>query len=270
MAYFPFRYLEGFLRHVAADPSINVMTYDDLPFGGDFDHENTYPYEFSKWYSQADPTKKHLLIQYDVDSAPHITAAALRVHEATGVPVNVMLFNAPAKQSQRSYHHALWQLVVRLRKTGQVCLGYHCNAYERAGFDLDEMAALISEDVGELSLGYEGDVRYISPHGGLRDANGKSNAHVLKIPEKLRNKIRWVHNRYTIRLQGQYSDGGIAKKVYDADRDLRAFVFDRMQPGRRYRILIHPQYYSDTYQLCEPLKEFDWYREIFDKAGDVW
>jgi len=121
--------------------------------------------------------------------------------------------------------------------------------------------AIFEDDVKRLKEYFK--VDYFSAHGGARGPNQEINRS-LGLPRSLFKKIRWVHNGGTPRFHGNYSDGGYANKAYGLqNRDIREFV-KTWQPGKRYRILTHPQYYTTP---CDPIgwrKGHRWYENIIN------
>jgi hypothetical protein len=250
---------------------VKVITYDDLPWGDDYAYQDMYPGELSRWKQslasgERDPRKIYVVIQHDVDAAPARTADLLREEARRKLPSNTMVFNKRLRRQSlaksgevviRDYRLDV-DLLKRVQSEGFV-IGYHSNAYERARFDRDLAEEIFVEDVRELRESY--DIRYFCPHGGVRDVAGRSNS-ALDVPEALRHDLRWVLNRYGVRFDGNYSDGALRSPRRDAtQRDLRDFVAT-WKPGRRYRMLLHPQYYGDDLVPAKRLVGVDWYEEL--------
>ena len=61
---------------------------------------------------------------------------------------------------------------------------------------------------------------FFCPHGGARDSEGRSNVH-FGMPEEMRESVRWVLNRHSIKLNGVRSDGGFRNKERWDNLDLR-------------------------------------------------
>lgn len=262
----PARHIEDAVRYLAARTNVEFLRYDDLLFDDDVDADNAYPYEFLRWRTARDPEKVYVLCQYDVDLLPQNTMRQLAVHRELGVPATVMLFAVPQLERADSYHGALTEIVTGGYPESIVTVGYHSNAYERSGFSVDRWVSRFCEDVGFLTSQYR-DIQFWSPHGGARDAHGKSNAHYLETPSWLRAGLRQIHNGRTVRFAATYSDGGLLNPGYTVGRDLRAFVA-AMVPGHRYRILLHPQYYgAGELEPCALLAGQDWYEETIAKGG---
>ena len=65
-----------------------------------------------------------------------------------------------------------------------------------------------------------------------------------------------------MRFHGNYSDGGLNNRKRDPNqRDLRDFV-KTWEQGKRYRVLLHPQYYHNPFSPSEWLSTADWYRKM--------
>ena len=268
----PSRYLVDFLEllHERRD-EIEVLTYADLPWGDDWDYENHYPVEFARWKrqmrsGQRDRRKIHVILQHDVDNEPQRTMALLREEQRLGLRSNVMIFNQRVnrrvlqKTGRMEYkRYEIDHEELRRMQAAGFVIGYHSNAYEQALFDREKASAIFERDVAELRRHF--DIRFFCPHGGVRDAEGHSNA-ALDIPPSLRQSLRWVLNRHTARFDGSYSDGAMNSPKREADnRDLRRFV-ETWRPGKRYRILIHPQYYDKTCFRTRRLSGVPWYEEV--------
>lgn len=271
-AVFPLGYFTDFLEFLAANRDrVEVLTYADLDWAGDWDYERNYPGEWANWQAslrdgRRDPEKIYIFLQHDVDDAPERTEAVLREEERLGLPSCVMIFNRRLDRQllQDSGEPREKPYIVddaylqRLEKKGWI-VGYHSNAYEQSGFDKTQADEIFIRDVGELRDRFT--IDFFCPHGGVRDADGKSNA-VLEIPDTLRKSVRWVLNRHTLKFNGVYSDGAINSPRRDASkRDLREFV-KTWKPGRRYRILTHPQYYHPVFGATQALAGVEWYEAM--------
>ena len=273
MTDFPTHYLESFYR-MLMDPSnnIEVLTYSDLEFGNDDDFHNNYPLEKEIWLEslsngERDPEKIYVFIQHDIDNAPERTNEMLVFQKKIGLRSNVMLFNKPVKRGLLQNKGILefddydvdLQLFLELQDLGWV-FGYHSNCYERSHFNATEAERIFIEDVIELrSNGLK--IDFFCPHGGVRDSNGITN-NSIETPISLRSELKWVLNKHTIRFDGSFSDGGFKSRDNWDNLDLRKFV-DTWVPGRRYRMLFHPQYYGgDPFSPFEPMLDSDWYRDL--------
>lgn len=272
MVNFPAAYLDSFLEHVARpDSNVVVMTYADLDFAGDVNYEDNYPVERALWQAKVasgeiDPTKVYLFLQHDVDSRPELTMRMLRVQERLGIRSTLMIFNKSINRSVLEQEKRIefvdydleMDLLADLTSRGWG-VGYHSNALERAGLDFDRAGDFFRQDVTELRQHF--DIRFFCPHGGSRTPDGRSNVD-YGMPEDMRDEVRWTLNRNTIKFDGVFSDGRWATRVEQQDKiDIRNFVA-KWRPGRRYRMLIHPQYYGDPFEAPEAWTDVEWYAEV--------
>lgn len=278
-AVFPLGYFTDFLEFLAANRErIEVLTYADLDWAGDWDYEHNYPVEWQNWQAslrdgRRDPEKIYVFLQHDVDDAPERTEAVLREEERLGLPSCVMIFNRrldrrllqDSGEPREKAYVTDDDYLRHLEKKGWI-IGYHSNAYEQSAFDKEKAEEIFIRDMRELRERFT--IEFFCPHGGVRDADGRSNA-VLEIPDSLRLSIRWVLNRHTLKFNGVYSDGAINSPRRDATkRDLREFV-KTWRPGRRYRILTHPQYYHTTFGATQALAGVEWYEAMLDSYRDA-
>lgn len=269
IARFPLRYVERLLEVIAGDPNIAVITYDDFYWPSTPSPRSQYPGEFLRWRA-ADPAehKIHLLIQYDVDQVPHRTRQLLQIHSRLGIPANIMVFrepidrNALGKRNEvvRAPYDLDFNAFRQLAKASGSTIGYHSNAVERAGHDLNLAADVFAGDLKDLRREF-GHIRYVSAHGGVPNSDGINN---VDLPPEiaLDNGTLWVHNRYTPFFDGHYSDGGLASPARSAiELDLMRFCRTWL-PGGRYRILLHPQYYDTSWIPMPRLMRASWYRKL--------
>tara|TARA_B100000405_G_scaffold289378_1_gene238723 strand:+ start:1152 stop:2030 length:879 start_codon:yes stop_codon:yes gene_type:complete len=273
---FPANYLDSFMRMlVEPERNIEVITYSDLDFRDDFDYENSYRSEWGNWLESMkngdrDPEKIYVILQHDVDDSPERTHRLLGVQEDLGVRSNVMIFNRPVNRGllaktgivEYNDYPVDMDLFLRLQEKGWL-FGYHSNSFEQAAFDFEKSGQFFIEDVEELrSKGLK--IEFFCPHGGARDSEGRSNVH-FGMPEEMRESVRWVLNRHSIKLNGVRSDGGFRNKERWDNLDLRDFVRS-WKPGKRYRLNLHPQHYHDDFLPHEPFMESTWYRELVESA----
>jgi hypothetical protein len=193
--------------------------------------------------------------------------AVLKEEDQRGLRSCVMVFNRRhdrallRRERELAYtEYAIdWPELQRLERERGFVVGYHCNAVEQALWDADRAQARFEADVAALRRRF--DVRFFSPHGGVTGPNGVNNFHV-RVPQALMRDIRWVANSHSVTFDGYYSDGAASDPKRDLTaRDLRDFVRS-WQPGRRYRVLTHPQYYGGPGGQPKHLFRAKWYREI--------
>jgi hypothetical protein len=279
--YFPLEFAFDFLRFLREhDDVIEIITYEDLPWGDDVNYERSYPSEWKVWkkelrQGERDADKIYVLLQHDVDSVPERTIRLLREEEALRLPSNVMIFR---ERVNRRYlvrtgklrltgYDVDHDLLSRLESDHRFVIAYHSNTYERAGFDYAKATELIAEDVAALRERFR--ISFFSPHGGPPGPDGNSN-NAVEPPASLKDSLRWVANRYTVRFDGMYSDGGINSPKRDpAGRDLRDFV-RTWRRGGRYRVLLHPQYYHSPTQSSPRMQGTPWYDELLRNPVGSW
>lgn len=272
---FPFEYYIDFLEFLRKnDEIIEIITYDDLPWGDDYDCDNAYPKEYKSWKKQVgkgirDDKKIYVLLQHDVDTMPERTIAIIREEDRFGIPSNIMIFNRRINRQHLKKTDELlyteynidYDYLRRLQNESRFVIGYHSNAYEKALFNKERALKIFEEDIKILRQYFN--IRYFSPHGGVRDHNGLTN-NSLSIPESLNTTLRWVHNAKTVRFDGNYSDGGLNNPKRDpTKRDLRDFV-RTWKRGKRYRVLTHPQYYNTPCKRSPRLTGITWYDNLLD------
>ena len=269
----PFEYIVGFLKFIKKNSDIiEVITYDDLPWADDYNHKNQYRKEFETWEQQLvsgkrDKNKIYVLLQQDIDSAPERSMELMKVQAELGIPSTFMLFADRVdrkKISEGIVEFTDYPLdlsaMQRLETENGFLFCYHSNAFEKALFDRKKALEIFVDDIKCLRKHFK--VNYFSAHGGARGPNGEINRD-LDMPSSLQD-IRWVHNGGSPIFASTYSDGGYGSPQYGLrDRDLRSFVA-AWKPGKRYRILTHPQYYKTPWKPAEFYLGQPWYDEILN------
>jgi hypothetical protein len=275
-AYFPRRYLTDFFKFLKEHHAdIEVLSYADLPWGEDSDYEHNYPIEYRNWLDQLasgkrDANKAYVVLQYDVDTRPERTMALLLESDHVAIPSNIMIFNRRIDRRRLMNTGELAftdyalniELLKRLEGQGFV-VGYHSNAYEQSLFDVQRALDIFDADIKALARDFN--IRHFSAHGGVPDAYGKNNCH-LPLHTDWRTKLKWVNNGSTVRFDDRFTDGGHNSMTRDpSGRDLRAFVA-RFAPGKRYGILLHPQYYEQEPRPSPRYTGTEWYDTLLDAA----
>ena len=273
--YFPLEYFVHFLELLKKnDDIIKIITYDDLAWRNDFDHASNYNQEYSRWKKEMksglrEKHKIYVLLQHDVDSRAERTMRVLIEEERLGIRSNVMIFTERLNRKTLKNTGVLsfteypldYEYLRNLQANCGFVVGYHCNAYEKALFDMEQACRIFEKDVARLRCHFN--IAYFSAHGGVPGPDGYNNRN-MRIPASLRNDIRWVHNGCSPYFDGTYSDGGINSPRSDPKkRDLRDFV-RHWKPGKRYRVLIHPQYYNTPCKASPRLDGTPWYEEVLE------
>ena len=109
------------------------------------------------------------------------------------------------------------------------------------------------DGIGNVSFDYMKDIR----NGGYKKFYSDEDTH------KYFKKLRWIHNKFSCKFNGYYSDGGLKRrlKINQENTDLNEWI-KNMQPGKRYRMLIHPQYYGRG-ELQQFETDLKWYNKLF-------
>lgn len=272
-AYFPRRLLTDFFDFALQSPDFEFITYDDLAWGTDIDHENGYPAERKRWQEQLssgerDPDKAYILLQYDVDSRPERTLSLLREPSHACVPANVMIFNLRVDRRALKNtgklgftDYAIDHAYLKECQNRGCVIGYHTNAYEQSEFDENRALDIFDRDAAALAETF--DLKYFSAHGGVAGPNGKNNRD-LPFHPKWRQRLKWVHNGCSPHFDRHFSDGGHNSPKRDPlDRDIRDFV-RTIRPGDRCRMLLHPQYYDSNPVMSPRFRDTDWYRKLLE------
>jgi len=268
-AYFPLTYLTDMFKFIDAHSDrLSIMTYNDLAGDSFTDYAQNYATEFKAWNdkikSDPDASKKaHLLFQYDIDNRTERMADLLSHPAHDSVPANIMLFNERIDRRRfkntgvvATTDYDIHADLLRKRQAEGFVIGYHCNAYELAGHDTDKAMEIFDRDMTRFQTDFGS--RVFSAHGGVPDAKGKNNNGLPYHPDWI-GKAIWVHNGVNLRFHGVFSDGGHNSPKRDPQgRDIRDF-FETLQPGKRYRMLLHPQYYGVDYGVSKRFAGTPWY-----------
>ena len=261
---FPFKYLLDFMRFLKSTDRFNIVTYDDFDWQYDLDSKEIYKREFRIWTrakkeSEDLSNKISVLLQFDVDGLPQITSRIVREMMKLDVPANIMLFTQRINRKLFADSGILEgtdypiddELFLKAQSNGFV-IGYHTNAVERAGHDLNKAVGIFRQDLDDMRRRFPG-LRFFSPHGGVRSASGLNN-NDLPFNEVVNEELGtfWVHNRHAPSFAGGFSDGGSVLRANDPNRiNLRASV-KQWRIGNRYRVLLHPQFYGGDAPTLRP------------------
>ncbi len=280
---FPLPWYKRFLEEIRKR-KIDILTYDDLlADSNDRDYKNCYRREFQRWHRRIHPgrilrrikrkeDRAFLLIHHDVDSLPLFTKRMVALEAEYGIHSNIFIFReryaGPSKRGAYELDHEFFQ---QAERAGFV-VGYHQNALQLSGFDIERAMKRFYDDV--MCLRDHFAIKYFCPHGGeSRSVNGRilHNADV-PIPQELQDGIQWVYNRYGLRFSGRWSDGGL-RRISDIKRlrglDIIEEFVKKMEAGKRYFLLIHPQLwgYNVNMTFNPLLAEQPWYQQVCRRFG---
>jgi len=264
---FPLGYYQLFLQEIKK-LGVEVLSYKDLFEGScDWDYESCYRREYENWKeSKRDPEKICLLIQHDVDNYPFFTKRMVAMEAFYGIKSNIFIFcERYSKRGSDASYEIDHDFFVEAEKRGFV-IGYHQNAFALSGFDLSKAVERYREDVNHLREIY--DIQFVVPHGGAGCfVNGKKILNVdVPMPAEFRGNLRWVFNRYGVRFDQKWSDGGL-RKTRDKKRikgfDLVKFLHN-LKKGSRNFCLVHPQRWGFNIDVNQNplLAREEWYKDI--------
>ena len=267
-ANFPLGYYKFFLEEINR-LHIQVITYYDI-FNGcdDWNHKSFFPQEYKYWKAcKSDPEKVYLLIQHDVDNHPFFTKRMVAMEYLHGIRSNIFIFrDRYSKKGNDILYDIDHEFFGEMEKHGFV-IGYHQNAFALSGFDMEKAVGRYISDVKYLRRIYN--IDFVVPHGGTGCfVNGEKLCNCdVPMPKEFRHNLRWVFNRYGVKFDTRWSDGGL-RKTRDRKRiqsfDLVNHFLRKLKKGSRNFCLIHPQrwgYNVDPQQ--NPLLAMEqWYKDI--------
>ncbi|MCP3868557.1 MAG: sulfotransferase [Gammaproteobacteria bacterium] len=243
-----FDYLSGLVQWLA-ESDYTVTSYSDLAKSVKYGEENQ---EFQRWIRKAQSrNEKAILLQYDVDARADVTTALMKTHIKYGVPGNAMIFRKKIFDwklkregiiEYDSDYFLDFNTFNEFQKAGGV-IGYHCNAFDRSGGNMDRAIEIFHEDVAELRKHL--DINYFSMHGGNVTPDGGCNARIDISPYLDQLGMTWVHNGHSLFFHSNWADGSASNPRYrNESSDPLDFILST-NPGQRSRLLFHPQYYND-------------------------
>lgn len=245
---------------------VEFITYNDLCWQPRDDHRAGYPAEWKAWREKLSrgllsSEKVYVLIQHDSDSGPYQTMEMIALEAEYGIPSSVMIFERwrGAREDGEIEDYPLdFDFLKRAESLG-FCFGYHCNALHNCDFDRRRVFDYFSDDV--YSLSKKLNIQVFSAHGGaVRDGVGNASFDYIKAT---RTRLKHVHNGATVRFNSTFSDGGFFKRLKENQDSVNVLKWcESLKPGGRYRLLIHPQYFSDeNYVRVENIGE-GWYKDF--------
>lgn len=272
MPYFPYKFHTDLIDILSENKELfNIITYDDLCWDYNEPYFDRYTKELADWRKKVERNNQiHILIQHDVDNFPKRTMKLVKYERDKNIKTNIMIFNIKSKGIVEDKTYKLdHKLLSECEHEGFV-IGYHCNAFERANYDLDLAQKFFEEDVYNLKKKFN--INHFSCHGGQWNIAKTLNNKDIIVPKILQKKLNWVHNGQTPYFDKTFSDGGLTsyKHLNQDLRDIRIFL-SSMKIGGRYRILTHPQYYSDPYKIGSLLSTSAWYvpmLNLYDKGEE--
>jgi hypothetical protein len=272
---FPLAYYEQFLIEIKR-LGVSIITYDDLLKGSDdWQYQSFYPQEYKSWkIRNKHSDRPFLLIQHDVDNHPSFTKRMVALEILYGIRSNIFIFRNRYANSGVDESYVIDHDFFRWAEELGYVIGYHQNALALADFNVPRAAEMYRDDVIFLRRLYN--IDYVVPHGGAgKIVNGKMLHNVdLPMPEEFHGNLRWVFNRYGLRFEKKWSDGGL-RKARDMKRiaglDIINQFLHTFKSGERYFCLVHPQRWGYNIDINQNplLAKESWYLEICKKYNRV-
>jgi len=243
-----FDYISGLVRWLA-ESDYNVMSYHDLAGAVRHGDENS---EFQRWIDRETKLgQKSILLQYDIDARPDVAADLMKTHIECGVPGNAMIFRTKIFDWKLKREGIVevddnYDLDIPTMQAFQDMggvIGYHCNAFDQAGGNVEQAIEIFHEDVAELRKTF--DIKFFSMHGGFVAPDGGCNARLDVAPYLKDLGLTWVHNGHSLYFHSNWADGSASNPIYrNESNDALDFILST-GVGQRSRLLFHPQYYND-------------------------
>lgn len=266
---YPAAYLDGLIEWFAATPGWSYLTYQDLDIG-DWDPKRGYSDEFNRWHGETKGSKdRHVLFQYDVDGDVESSHRVLETHLRLGIPCNLMVF--AERFSQGGDYRLDFDLLKKAASRG-FGIHYHCNVWERSGFNEEKAAKLFRSDIAFLREKI-GDIHHFSMHGGPLSPDGRANQNLVFLDEVARSeRLIWVHNPRAPRFHSIFDDGGPAHRSFRSRVANPVDAILALRPKQRLRLLFHPQYYSAGFKdpiFCPAKEDFSWFQRLVENHSEA-
>jgi hypothetical protein len=203
---------------------------------------------FTALRAQHGPNKTLVALQHDVDDLPERTMNVVKLEIALGIRSTIYLFAhwVPNRWSERlDDPYVVDHKFLRHAQDAGFEIGYHQNAYERAGYDSGKAHELFISDIAELSRHY--DIRTFVPHGGYWNEQRTLNNFSLAQPPPQCVNLFWFSNsggrepsngKPIPQFHRKFSDGLRRHNPEPAKEFIK-----KMEGGKNYLMLFHPQYY---------------------------
>jgi len=156
-----------------------------------------------------------VILEHDADSLPDRTLEMMRREHRRGFLSSCYFF---VEHAEGEPYELDVEALQSLEQLGFE-IGYHQNAFERAGYDQRLALQLVTSDLEWLQKHFQ--IRSFVPHGGRPSREGLNNDH-LPHDGRLR-PLLWAYNGQCILKEYTWSDGGIHKWVPEnpKEADLR-------------------------------------------------
>ena len=220
--------------------------------------EVRYEEEWARFHAQAQGQPPVVLLQHDADHTPYKTVDLMEYERSLGIRSSSYFFY----EQNLSNRYEPYTLDIKRLKSLQDSgfeIGYHLNAYELAGYDLDKVFDLIERDLDFLQQHFR--ITSFVPHGGVPGPFGINNQ---MIPHSgVLRQYQWPNHHRGLKHNYYWSDGSIASELVQDPREM----VRKLGRGQRMVFLMHPQYYGDElsphYEKL-PLAKERWWRKLWD------
>jgi hypothetical protein len=183
-----------------------------------------------------------VFLQHDADRNPVNTVRVMELEQRLGATSSNYFFRrrAPRYAGDDEPYEPDIKALQALEKAG-LEIGYHLNALELAGYDLEAGWRIIAEDVEYFRQHFT--LRSFVPHGGEPGPEGENN-HWVEHRDCLADLV-WAYGGRGIGSDIVWSDGSLECAGSIQLEDPRE-VARRVRGRMRVRFLFHPQYYGDV------------------------
>ena len=238
----------------------DFAVYRDFPVALDSPSQDEVRYEeeWVRFNALAKGQPPVVFLQHDADHTPYKTVDLMEYEHSLGIRSSSYFFYEQNLSNRYEPYTLDIDRLKSLENSGFE-IGYHLNAYELAGYDIDEAFELIERDLDFLQQHFR--ITSFVPHGGVPGPFGINNQ-MIPHARRLRHYQLPYHHR-GLKCNYYWSDGSIASEVVHDPRDMMR----KLDRGERMMFLMHPQYYGDElsphYEKL-PLAKERWWRKLWD------
>ncbi len=217
-----------------------------------------YGEEWARFKNQAQGRPPVVLLHHDADHTPYKTVDLMEYEHSLGIRSSAYFFYEQNLSNRYEPYTLDIKRLQSLENSGFE-IGYHLNAYEMAGYELDKAFDLIKRDLDFLEQHFR--VTSFVPHGGVPGPFGMNN-HLIPHSGVLR-EYQWPEVGRGISYDYAWSDGMVHSEQIQDPRD----IIRNLDDGQRARLLMHPQYYGDKlshrHEKYPLLAKEKWWRELW-------
>jgi hypothetical protein len=238
----------------------DFAVYRDFPVHLDSPNQDEAKYEeeWVRFNALARGQPPVVFLQHDADHTPYKTVDLMEYEHSLGIRSSSYFFY---EQNLSNRYEPYTLDIERLKslESNGFEIGYHLNAYELAGYDIDKAFELVERDLDFLEQHFR--ITSFVPHGGVPGPFGINNQ-MIPHARRLRN-YQWPYHHRGLKCNYYWSDGSIASEVVHDPR----VMMRKLDRGERMMFLMHPQYYGDELSPHHenlPLAKERWWRKLWD------